>query len=355
MILLSMRRLINRVRRRRDVGLAAVLTVLGISILGNAVTFFLFERPAQPELTVGDSFWYSVISITTIGYGDFSATTVGARIGTVFFITVVGLIAFTSAAGMLVDWIVDFRDKERTGMLSVAVKNHLLIVHFPGEARVRHVVEEFVSDPSHRQDDIVIIANYPESLPFSHKNVSYVRGSPLEEEIYRRASVDKANQAIILGTSYDDPNSDSVVASVAHIIHHLNPDVRVVAEVLNPKHALLFKAVEDISLVYTMQMANNLLIQETQDPGVYLLTQVMTSNQMEGTLASTRVESPPGERMPYTHVAKRLLDSDINLVGIIRDQVTHLKFGDLYPVVDDLLVYISSQRVEWSAIRNALA
>ena len=177
----------------------------------------------------------------------------------------------------------------------------------------------------------------------------------MEEETYHRASVDKADRAIILGTSYNDPNSDSVVASVAHIINHLNPKVRIVAEVLNPKHELLFTAVEGISLVYTMQMANNLLIQETQDPGVYRLTQVMTSNQMEGTLASTRVESPLSNQMGYTDVAKRLLDSDINLVGIIRDQVAHLKFGDLYPAVDDLLVYISSQRVGWSAIQNALA
>ena len=217
------------------------------------------------------------------------------------------------------------------------------------------MVDEFVMDRSHRQDDIVIIANDLEALPFSHKNVSFVRGSPLEEETYRRASVEKANRAIILGTSYDDPNSDSVVASVAHIINHLNPKVRIVAEVLNPKHELLFKAVENVSLVYSMQIANNLLIQETQDPGVYRLSQVMTSNQMEGTLASTRVESSLGERMAYTDVAKRLLDSNINLVGIIRDEVAHLKFGDLYPTVDDLMVYISSQRVEWSAIQNALA
>ena len=351
---LSLKILVQRARRRRDLGLALVLTMLGGSILGNALTFSYFEGQARPELTAWDSIWYSIISITTIGYGDFSATTLGARIGTVVFITVFGLVAFTSALGLLVDWIVDFRVKERTGMLNLEAKNHLLIVHFPNEGRVRHVVEEFVSDPSHRRDDIVIVAARPESLPFSHKNVSFVRGSPLEPETYHRAAVDTANKAIILGTSYDDPSSDSAVASVAHVIQHLNPRVRIVAEVLSPKHDLLFGDLQNISLVYTLQIANNLLIQETQDPGVNLLTQVMTSNRLDGTLASTRIDQPPDALLPYSGVAKSLLDDDVNLVGVIRGREVHLKFGDLYLASGDLLVYISTRRLEWSALRASL-
>ena len=158
--------LVQRARRRRNLAWVVVLTALVVSILGNALTFFLFEGPARPELnlTPWDSLWYSIISITTIGYGDLSASTLGGRIGTIVFITVFGLVAFTSALGLLVDWIVEFRIMERIGMLKLEAKNHLLIIHFPNVDRVRQVVEEFVSDPNHKKDDIVIVAAHPEYL-----------------------------------------------------------------------------------------------------------------------------------------------------------------------------------------------
>ena len=331
-----------------------MLAVLMTSVVGNALTFFFFEGPVQPDLTIGDSFWYSIISITTIGYGDFSASTFGSRIGTVIFIILVGLVAFTTTAGMLVDWILDLRMREQTGMATVQTKGHLLIIHFPNETRVRHIVEEFVSDNGHKKDDIVVVTDRIQTLPFSHPNVSFVRGSPLEKETYQRAQLNKASQVIILSTNYDDPNSDSVVASVASVIHHLSPQVRVVAECLSLNHELLFSNLEDVSLVYTVHMANNLLIQESQDPGVTILTHAMTSNLIEGTLASTKVDPPVGEPLTYAQVAVRLLSKDINLVGVIREKQAHFKFGDLFLSPGDLLVYISSNRYTWQGLQEAL-
>ena len=350
----SIKRLMRQIRRRRTLGVASMGVVLAASVLANALTFFFFESSAEPAPSIADSFWYSIISITTIGYGDWSATTLGARIGTVVFVVVLGLVAFTATAGMLVDWILDLRIKEQTGMANVQAKGHLLIIHFPNEARVRHIVEEFVSDPGHKNDDIVLITDTVPSLPFIHANVSFVRGSPLEEETYRRASLSGATKAIILSTNYNDPNSDSIVASAASVIYHLNPQVKVVAECLSPNHRLLFRSLPDVALVFTLNMANNLLIQETQDPGVTILTRAITSNMIEGTLASTKVEAPAPDSLSYDQVAVKLLGQDINLVGVIRNQQVHFKFGDLFLSVGDMLIYISSSRYSWAVLQQTI-
>jgi voltage-gated potassium channel len=325
-----------------------------ISIAGNALTFLYFERPTQPDLTVSDALWYSIISITTIGYGDFFASTAGARIGTVVFIALIGLAAFTSAVGLGVDWILDQQFKERSGMGSPRVKDHLLIVNFPNERRVRQIIDEYLQDPNHRNDEIVIVTDRIESLPFTIANVHFVRGSVIEEETYRRARANEAKQAIVLSTGYDDSNSDSVVASAISLLQYVAPGIRSVAEVLNASHARLFASNGNVSLVYTFNISNNLIVQEAQDPGVNMLTQAITSNLFEGTLASTKVESPINARFAYRDIAKKLLDDDINLVGVIRDNAVIVNFADVDLAVDDWLVYISSERHDWPFLRSRI-
>ena len=347
-------RLIRVLRRKRSMGVAVLLMVLVVSIVGNALTFFFFERGSDPDLTVADAFWYSVISITTIGYGDLSASTVGSRIGTFFFIVVLGLTAFTSAIGVGVDWILDRNYRERAGLSKVVATNHVLIVNFPNERRVRQIVEEFLWDPNHKNDELVVVTDQIQALPFNERNVHLVRGAPLSEETYHRANAKEARQAIVLSTGYDDPNSDSVAASVVTILAHLNPEISIVAEVLDSRHSLLFNGAKNASLVYTFRVSNNLLVQEAQDPGVGALTQAIVSNQVEGTLASTKVESAVGPSLGYRDVATSLLAHDVNLVGVIRGEEVHLRFEDISPVQNDRLVYISPTRHDWETIRTFL-
>jgi len=77
-------RLVRSVFRRGHLGrfllAAAVLVVQG------AVIVYLFERhaPHSNIHTVGDALWWSFVTVTTVGYGDFYPVTAGGRIAACF-------------------------------------------------------------------------------------------------------------------------------------------------------------------------------------------------------------------------------------------------------------------------------
>jgi hypothetical protein len=86
-----------------------------------------------------------------------------------------------------------------------------------------------------------------------------------------------------------------------------------------------------------------------------LLAQAITSNEIEGTLATTRIEGPPEAGGSYISYAKSLLDNGINLVGVIRDGGIMVGFDDLYAAENDRLVYVSKSRRTWDEMRGLLS
>jgi len=74
------------------------LCVLYVSALG----IFYFENPAQPDkyVSVFHSLWWSVATLTTVGYGDVYPITVGGRVFT-FIILMIGLGLISVPTGLI--------------------------------------------------------------------------------------------------------------------------------------------------------------------------------------------------------------------------------------------------------------
>ncbi len=343
-----------RARKRKSLGYTLILAILVTSLFGNALAFYLFDGPGNPDLTMGDCLWYSVISIATIGYGDLSAQSAGARIGTVVFIVFIGLVAFTTFFGMVLDWFIDLNTRERKGMCRIYEKDHILIVNFPSAQRVLMVLDELCHDAHRRNRAVVIISDQITELPFTLPGVSFVHGSPIEEETYDRANIEAARKAIVLCISPGDPNSDSVVASIVSMIEHIKPDLFTVAECLSEKHQRLFESCRCDSIVFSNRIINNLLVHESLDKGVIRLVDVITTHKRGDTIFTLEVEETGSTPLSSIHMAKVLLDHAVNLLCVNRGGDTFTDFTELDIERGDVLVYISKGRKTWDDLKKIL-
>jgi voltage-gated potassium channel len=84
-------RLVQSMFRRGNLG--RFLVAAAVLVLNCGVIVYLFERhaPGANIRTLGDSVWWSLVTVTTVGYGDFYPVTAGGRI-TACFIMGIGLL-----------------------------------------------------------------------------------------------------------------------------------------------------------------------------------------------------------------------------------------------------------------------
>jgi voltage-gated potassium channel len=338
MVLIQLIRMYRRIRSRRSLGFGLVAGILVVGILGNALTFWLFDRGHHEGLTVEDALWYSIISITTIGYGDYYAHSIGARIGTIVFVVIVGLGAFSTFFGMVIDLFTSFATRGVFGLGKVMARDHILIVHFPAEARVRQIIDEIRSDAA-GASEIVVVANDVERLPFQREGVLFIRGAM------------QARAAIVLSRDYSDPHSDAVVAAAVSVLDRMKPELHIVAECLDDSHRELFQAARCDAIISGMRIAGNLLVQEGSDPGISQLVQTLTSNCTKETLFSAVVDPKAIEGgLEYLDLAKRLLDRGVNMIAVARGDETITDFVGAQPRPDDRLIYVAEKRRTWSEL-----
>jgi voltage-gated potassium channel len=279
--------------------------------------FLYFEMSMHPDRTWYDAIWWTLVTMTTVGYGDLYPETFGGRyLVAIPLMTIgIGILGFILSE-ISVNLIASYSRRAR-GLGKCRFDDHILIINHERDDKVLNLIAELNEDDSTKDKKICLVdADLDEIPPDLDKlGVLYIKGDPTNADVLKRANVEKASHAIILMSISSGVHSDDINLSTILIIEHLNPDIFTVTEVMDAQKVERFKIAGCDSVICSSEFSTNLIIQELQDPGVKEIIYNLTSNRIGHQVYIVSMKS---NGKTYKDLVLWGLDNSNSVIGIIR-------------------------------------
>ncbi|MBS3816893.1 MAG: NAD-binding protein [Candidatus Thermoplasmatota archaeon] len=200
----------------------AVVVILSI-VLISGVLFFYFEAGHQGEpISLFDSIYWAVVTMTTVGYGDYTPVTTGGR---VMFIVLgsSGVVLWGYLASVVMSLVVESNLAGVFGLNKCRYDNHFVLCGWTPVSKI--ALEELMTEErkiaivSNNQDDIPKIKRKAEG-----KDVFPLYGDPSNMDILEQAGVPSANVVLLC---LDDDSENLITA--LHV-KEMNEDARVIVK-----------------------------------------------------------------------------------------------------------------------------
>jgi len=260
-----------------------LVIVLIIVFIGGALVFAAEVRKNHSMFSgFFDAFWWAIVTITTVGYGDrYPVTTTGRVLA--LFLMFMGVVTTSILSGTIASIFVDRKIREGKGLQDVSLRNHLVLC---GWNRNTERILEGIGKISGKKQEVVLV-NAMDSegyqtltAKFEDIDLRFVRGDFTHEAILKKASIANAKAAILLSdesgeNSLDNADERTILASLA--IKSLNPDIVLSAEIVNPENEQHLKRANVDDIIIYGEFNGFLLASSTLSSGIPLLVKELLS------------------------------------------------------------------------------
>ena len=265
-----------------QVGIGLFITM----ILGGVVLQWL----ETGDISKGNNpFWWAIVTMTTVGYGDFSPETPEGRMFAVFImfagITLVSLLTASISSIFVAQKI-----REGKGLEKLNLSDHFILCGWNSNAnKIINSIQ--LLNHNQRKIDLVLINDLSEEeitqlkTRFSKIKIHFVSGDFAQEETLHRASIATSDTVIIIPNNLNnDQNShDEKTIFATLTIKSIDASIRVVAYLLDRENLTHIKRAEADEVVVRDDLSLNILASHVIDPGVPQL-----SNQLINTSSDSR-------------------------------------------------------------------
>ena len=228
----------------------------------------------EPDLTLVSAIWWSIVTMTTVGYGDISPVTTGGRMVAVLIMFFgIGVLGMLSAG--LAALLISRKMKENSGMRKTDLQDHIIICEW--NHRARAILRELRANNRTANSPIVLIADISEK-PLDDDLLFFVRGN-INEEALNQANLKQARTVVVLGDDNLEPTSrDAKVVLTTLTIESMANQVHTVVELVdkaNEQHCRRAKADE---IIVGSEISSHLIATATLDHGISTVVSELLSS-----------------------------------------------------------------------------
>ncbi len=294
-------------------GMSLVLAYLAL-LLVSSLLITLVE-PEGSELTrFSQALWWSIVTSTTVGYGDLFPASGPGKIVAVLLPMFMGIGLGAAFITHVASSLIERRDKKMHGEKKYTGNHHIVIVGSTHETG--QLIDEIQKDETYARTDIVLVADI-DRHPFSDKeNVHFVKGRPDTSATLARANIAEAGRIVI-----HTGNDEESLFALINALKLKNGSCEITVRCISTQSLDTFQGVPG-QFQIIMQMTAEMMVQAMQDK-VHLPLQVLLKNDARDEIYYVQVpDSASGlnwwtlhtyfkETFNYLTFAMQTQDSDV--------------------------------------------
>ena len=304
--------------------IASLITILVFTVL--MLIIFLSEQKTNSAInTLFDAIWYTLVTITTVGYGDITPRSILGRTSAMILL-LAGVALFGALSGKFASFSFDRQQKKDRGLLKMnKIKNHFLICGWkPNFERILEGI--LLANPEIPPEKIILLNNSSQNemekikADSRFKNINYIHGDFTDEDTLLKSQIKTAERTLILADNSENFSSletDSRTVLAVITIKNLNPKIYCVAEIIDSKFEKHLSLAHCDEIILSADYGQNLLIQASSGKGMsHILRELISEESDSGILICDIPQKFVGNN--YGDFRLSLKTSDI-LIGLLEN------------------------------------
>ena len=241
-----------------------------VMIIGGVVIMHLEAGSITEKET---PFWWAIVTMTTVGYGDFSPSTPEGRLFAVF-IMFAGIALVSLLTASISSIYVAKRIREDKGLEKINISDHIVLCGWNQNAE--SIIDSLRNLSEKDSLHLVLVNDIHEDIVNHLRNkykdidLHFVAGDFTSEEILKRASIEDANTVVVIPNIDDEkiglPDEKTIFATLT--IKSISSTVRVVAYLMQRENLTHIRRANVDEVVLSDDFGAYMLASHVMDPGI---------------------------------------------------------------------------------------